>query len=338
MDSDFPKHILALIPNWLGDVVMCTPALRTLHQTYPDASLTVAGRAPLCELLEGLPYIDEFVPIPKRAGFIRMRKLGKELAPYAQDLTVVFPHSFRAGLQAKFTGSKRILGYDRGGRSIFLTDKVPPNRVDGKIEPVYMVWEYLDLLKPLETEYDGFGLDLKPDDKVIAQTKEHIVGEGPLIGFAPGAAFGVSKQWPVDRYAAVANMLHRESNARCVLLTGPGEEATRDRFLDLAQVPIIQCDEGRPTLHTLKATISQLDLLIGNDSGPRHVAIALDIPVVCIMGPTKPVYSTGPYEKGKVLRVDVDCGPCQKPICKTDHRCMTQITPEMAVEAAKPYI
>lgn len=323
-----------MIPNWLGDVVMCTPALRTLHQTYPDAEITVAGRAPLCELLDGLVYINKFVPIPKRPGFFQMLTLGKQLAPFGKDVTVVFPHSFRAALLARFTRAKRILGYNRAGRGFLLTDKVAPNLVDGKIEPVYMTWEYLDLLKPLGSEYDGFGLELKADDRVIAQVKEHIVGDGPLVGFAPGAAFGVSKQWPVERYAAVANILTEQSNVRCVLLTGPGEEATRDRFLELARVPILQCDEGNPTLGTLKATVSQLDLLIGNDSGPRHVAIALNIPVVCVMGPTKPVYSTGPYEKGKVLRVDVDCGPCQQPTCKTDHRCMSQITPETVAETA----
>ena len=88
----------------------------------------------------------------------------------------------------------------------------------------------------------------------------------------------------------------------------------------------------------LKATISQLDLLIGNDSGTRHVAVAFGVPTICIMGPTSPVYSEGPYERGQVLRVDVDCGPCQKPICETDHRCMTQITPDTVVQAAMAFL
>ena len=81
--------------------------------------------------------------------------------------------------------------------------------------------------------------------------------------------------------------------------------------------------------------ISQLDLLIANDSGPRHVAVAFHVPTVCIMGPTSPRYTEGPYERGKVLRVDVDCGPCQKPVCETDHRCMTRIAVEHVVAAAE---
>ncbi|HPX42363.1 MAG TPA: glycosyltransferase family 9 protein, partial [Candidatus Hydrogenedentes bacterium] len=96
----------------------------------------------------------------------------------------------------------------------------------------------------------------------------------------------------------------------------------------------IIADDGRPTINTLKATLALADLLIGNDSGPRHVAIAFKKPVICIMGPTSPRYSTGPYETGEVLRVDVDCGPCQKPECETDFRCMTRIVPGAVVAAA----
>ncbi len=201
-----------------------------------------------------------------------------------------------------------------------------------------MVWEYLDLLDPLGCDYDGFGMELRADPLAIARVKEHLVDEGPYVGIAPGAAFGPSKRWPVERFAEVADRLAEEAGARCVLLTGPGEEDTRDAIRKLAKHDLLVCDEGHPTVDTLKATVSLLDLLVCNDSGPRHVAIAMNVPAICVMGPTKPVYTEGPYETGKVLRVDVDCGPCQKPVCTTDHRCMTRITPDRVVEAALAYL
>ncbi len=172
----------------------------------------------------------------------------------------------------------------------------------------------------------------------VARVKEHLVGKGPFVGIAPGAAYGPSKRWPVERFAEVADWLTEEAGAQCVLLTGPGEEDTRDAILEAARQPLLVCDEGRPTVDTLKAAVSLLQLLICNDSGPRHVAIGLNVPTICIMGPTKPVYTEGPYEKGRVLRVDVDCGPCQKRICKTDHRCMTRITPDAVIDAALAYL
>ncbi|MFP6582149.1 MAG: lipopolysaccharide heptosyltransferase II [Candidatus Hydrogenedentota bacterium] len=331
--TDNPIYIAVYIPNWLGDVAMCTPALRTLHARYPDSEMAVIGRGAACSLLKGLPFIKRFITIPERPGFIAMMALGRQIRPYARDLAVVFPHSFRAAFLARVAGSKRIVGYDRGNRKWLFTDTVEPYREGGKISPVYMTWEYLDLLAPLDTNYDGFGLELRADERAVAGIREHIVGGGPLIGFAPGAAFGPSKQWPVERFATVADKLYEEVGARCVLLTGPGEEETRAAFLELTHHPVIICDEGNPTVDTLKASISVLDLLVCNDSGPRHVAIAFNVPTVCIMGSTRPVYSEGPYEKGEVVRIDVDCGPCQKPICTTDHRCMTGVEPQRVVEA-----
>ncbi len=333
-----PERILALVPNWIGDAAMCTAALRTLHRRFPRARLEVAGREAIVDLLKGLPYISDTHVLPKQPGFVAMAALGRKLRSSARDLVVVFPHSFRAALLAKLTGSRRVVGYARNARSWLLDDKVEPNRVAGKIEPVYMVWEYLDLLQPLDCSYDGFGLELVADPLAVARVKEYLVGDRPLVGIAPGAAYGPSKRWPVERFAEVADRLVDEAGAECVLLTGPGEEDTRDAIRKLARHELLICDEGRPTIDTLKATVSLLKLVVCNDSGPRHVATAMGVPAVCIMGPTRPVYTEGPYETGRVLRVDVDCGPCQQPICKTDHRCMKLVTPDAVVHAALAYL
>jgi heptosyltransferase-2 len=108
--------------------------------------------------------------------------------------------------------------------------------------------------------------------------------------------------------------------------------------LAAARRPLFRPDCGQPTIDTLKATVSLLELLVCNDSGARHVAVAFKVPALSILGPTSPAYSSGPYEQGEVLRVDVDCGPCQRPTCRTDHRCMTRISTERVVEAALRYL
>ena len=166
----------------------------------------------------------------------------------------------------------------------------------------------MDLVVALGGSDDHKGLELAANDRAIAEVKEHLVGDGPFVGFAPGAAFGPSKRWPPERYAAVADELREQAGAQCVLLTGPGEEDTRAAVQTAARHPLIECDEGHPTIASLKASISQMDLLVCNDSGPRHVAVAFHVPTICIMGSTKPEYSCGPYEQGEVLRVDVDLG------------------------------
>ena len=341
MSSGETERILALVPNWLGDVAMCTPALRALRRQFPEARLTVAGRASACALLDGLPWIDRLLPIPNRPGLGAMLKLRGRLKPHARDLAVIFPHSFRNALLASIAGARRRVGYDRDGRALLLTDAVPPCREGGRIKPIYMAKEYLDLVSVLGCEDDGAGLELHADAgeskavlECIQRARESGGGKGPLVGIAPGAAFGPSKRWPAERYAAVADRMAEAHGACCVLITGPEEEDTREAVRAAARTPLLECHGGHPTVARLKATVAQLDLLIGNDSGPRHVAIAFGKPVVCVMGSTSPRYTDSPWEQGRVLRVDVDCGPCQKPNCETDHRCMTGIAVEDVVEAA----
>jgi heptosyltransferase-2 len=331
------KTILALIPNWIGDVAMCTPALRAVHRRFPDASLIVAGRPAACALLDGLPWIAETAAIGGRDGLPGLLQAGVQLRRRKPSIAIAFPHSFRSAALAWLSGARQRIGYARGGRSAFLTERVPPHQENGQATPVYMATEYMDLVLPLGCEDDGAGLELAADPAQVDSYRKHFAGASPLVGLAPGAAFGPSKLWPADRYAAVADALHERCGARCVLLTGPGEEDTRDAVLANARHPLLRPPES-PTIAGLKAAVSLLDLMICNDSGSRHVAVAFKVPTICIMGPTAPVYSEGPYERGEVIRVDVDCGPCQKPVCTTDHRCMTRVEPDRVTAAALAWL
>ena len=332
-----------MLPNWIGDVAMCTPAIRALYRRFPHASIIAIGKKACCDLVQGLPYIAETYPLPPRPTLRAMVYHARRLARYKPALAVVFPHSFRAALFAWMTGARQRIGYDRGGRAWLLTHRVAPYREDGQIVPIYMTKEYYGLVAALGCSEDEHGLELCATEEarrdVAAQIGERTPGV-PIIGFAPGAAFGPSKRWLPERYAQVADALAETLNARCVLITGPGEEETRDAVLKAARTPLILYDAGKPSVEKLKAVIAQLDLLIGNDSGPRHIAVAFKVPVVCVMGSTSPRYSEGPYELGCVVRVnDVPCSPCQKPVCELGHHaCMTHIQADDVARVAREIV
>ena len=330
--------LLVLIPNWIGDAAMCTPALRALHRRFPEKAICIAGRGAPCDLLAGLPWVAHCVRLPTRPGLRGMVRCARMLAPYAAGQCVIFPHAFRSALLARLSGAPARIAYDRGFRGWLLTKKVAPHREDGKVAPIYMADEYLNLVATLGCEDDDGGLELHAPEDDVRAVREGLAGDGPVVGFAPGAAFGPSKCWPVERYAAVADALAERVGARCVVLTGPGEEATRRAFVSCARTKILVCDDGRPSVARLKATVSELDLLICNDSGARHVAIAFKKPVVCIMGPTSRRYTESRWEVGEPLQIDVDCGPCQKPVCATDHRCMTRISSGDVLGVALAYL
>lgn len=332
--SESVRHVLALAPNWVGDAAMCTPALRAMARRFPDAELTVAARPAICDLLRDLPGIRRLVPLPARPSIRAIRHMGKYLHAFSEDLAVVFPHSFRAAFLAWSAGARRRVGQGRNGRSLLLTDAVGPFRRDGRAAPRYMVDEYLEVVAALGCEDDGAGPVLQADPNEVEHVQARIKGNGPFVGIAPGAGFGPSKRWPAERFAAVADALAERAGATCVLLTGPGEEAVRDAVRDAAKRPLACWDRDRPSVDRLKAAVSLLDLLVCNDSGPRQVAVAFRVPTVCVIGPTTPLHTAGPYERGTVIRAEVDCAPCQKPVCKTDHRCMTAIAPEEVVDAA----
>ncbi len=332
-----PRHVLVHLPNWLGDVVMCTPALRTLRRRFPLAHITIAGKAACIEVLEGLGYADATLQLGAKPSWPELRRAVKAL-PARPDLGIAFPHSARAALLLVAAGCRTRLGYNRGGRRLLLTQALEPHREGGTIVPVYMAQEYLELVRTVGGDDDGTGLSLYADTALVEAVRAQLVPGRPVVGIAPGAAFGPSKRWLPERFAAVAEQLTREHNAQCLLFTGPGEEDTRDAVRGACGVPLLEPKLEAAGIARLKAGIASLDILIGNDSAPRHMAVAFGVPVICVMGSTSPRYTEGPWERGEVLRVDVDCGPCQKPECVTDHRCMTGVTVERVAATAARWL
>lgn len=334
------KRILVLAPNWVGDAAMCTPALRALRRHFPDAQLTAAGRASVCDLLEDLPWLDALIRIPERPSPGKLLTLAGRLRPHGRDIVVVFPHSFRAALLAWLIHGRERIGYARNGRSLLLTRTRAPYRENGTITPIYMAREYLELTALLGCEDDSAGLELGLSDAVTRDIDAQLARYArPLIGIAPGAAFGPSKRWMPEAFAATADLIADKHDASFLLLTGPDEESIRDAVIRHANVPFIDLNTRGAGLAALKAVIARLDLLICNDSGPRHIAVAFQRPVVCIMGPTSPKYSEGPYEIGERLQLPLPCSPCQQPECPLEHhRCMRDITPAMVAESALTYL
>ena len=88
------------------------------------------------------------------------------------------------------------------------------------------------------------------------------------------------------------------------------------------------------TLGSLKEIVRRCDLMVTNDTGPRHIAAAMDVPVVTVFGPTHPEWTEIYFEKERKVAVKVFCGPCQKKVCPLDHRCMTRVTPGMVFDTA----
>jgi heptosyltransferase-2 len=339
------KKILVICPNWVGDVVMATPAFRALRTSFPHAEIAVLFRPYVAGILEGAPWFDRVIEYDRRKGSLRdavrlIRRFRKE----AYDLAVVFPNSFRTALLAGLGGARERVGYVRDRRGFLLTRAVPrpgegPGE-EGTFHPVYMVDYYLELAaaagaKPMGRELE-LPLPAATDAKAAALLENHGVADGEkLIGLNPGAAYGSSKCWMPERFAEAGDRLAERFKARVLVMAGPGEEAVQKDIVSRMTSKPMAPAPGELPLDVLKGVVKRLALLVTNDTGPRHYASAFGVPAVVIMGPTDPRYTQSPDERAVVLREEVDCGPCHLKTCPEDHRCLTAITPAMVVEAAE---
>lgn len=273
------RRVTVIMPTWIGDVCMATPALKALRAALPQgAQVTAAVRHGLKALLRGHPDVDELVTIEPR-GLLGPWRAGTALAATRPDVVLVLPGSFRTALAARLAGPARRVGYARDGRGWLLSDAItPPDRHT----PVSTVDWYRGLIGsggPHATE-----LVVTDEDRQAAAS---VMAEMPpaYVLLVPGAN-RQDKRWPADRFAAVANALHERHGWTAVIAGAPTERALTAAVADGCDGPVIDLAGRGGTLGALKSIAGTAEVVITNDTGPRHIAIALDTPVVSLFGPT----------------------------------------------------
>ncbi|MFQ5514521.1 MAG: lipopolysaccharide heptosyltransferase II [Myxococcota bacterium] len=337
------EKILVVLPNHLGDVVMATPALRSLRAGHPDAQIAVLVRERLAGVLGGCPWIDRIhthTLYETSRGLRRiLRRIALGRAFRGASSVVVLPNSFSGALLAVATGAPRRIGYRRGGRAWLLSDALPPPRENGRPVPVAMERYYLDLVRPLGCPDTGTGLELftEPEAEAACErllASHGIDGERPLVCLAPGAGYGPAKIWPLPYVAEFAAKLQADGVA-LALVHGPGEEALADEICARCSPPPARLGGEAMDLARLKSVISRASLLVCNDAGARHIAAAFRVPALVLMGPTSLRYTNLNLERTRLLREPVECSPCQLKVCPIDHRCMTRLRPSRVLEEAR---
>jgi len=336
-----PEEILVRGPNWAGDLVMATPGFRALRAHLPAARITLTVPAALAPLLAGAPWFDEIVPLESHGkGPLAALREGLRLRRRrAFDLGLCLPDSFSSALHMRAAGVRRIVGYRRDGRRALLHVAVEPPRDGRRRAWIPRERHVLGLVEALGAPARGTHLELFVTEGEQSRAEallaaEGIEGDAPLALLAPGASYGPSKLWPPASFAALGDALTR-AGARVALVGSPGErELARRVAAAMAHPP---CDlSGRLDLGTLKALIRRARVLVCNDAGARHVAVAFGVPCIVLMGPTSLAKTNLNLERVRVLTADVGCRPCYLRACPIDHRCMTRIAPARVVEAALP--
>jgi heptosyltransferase-2 len=337
--------LAVFLPNWVGDVVMATPALRALREHYPSATIVGVMRPYVADVLAGSKLIDQTI-IDQGRGLTRgVWSLSRRLRYEFVDLAVLFTNSFRTALAAWLGRCQRRVGYAREWRSGLLTQTLDPVRgIGGRYLPSPVIDAYNRLAEaagPCAPDHQMVLATLPEDeahaDRVWQQFDRNI--HRPIILLNPGAAYGAAKHWPAHHFVRLARLLVDQIDAQVLVLCGPKE-------IDLAQIIVQQADRcgvyslaGESlSLGLTKACVRRADLLITTDSGPRHFAAAFDRPVVTLFGPTHIEWTETYYLRAIHLQHKLPCGPCQQRVCplggSEHHRCMQELMPEEVFAAA----
>ena len=331
------RRVVVRAPGWLGDAILSLPAAAAIRRHFAAAHLAIAAPASIAPIFrEETPVApDEVIELPDSTrDAVAILKKG------SFDAGILFPNSFRSAWQFRRAGIRARWGYGTAGRGWLLTRRSPRVRGRGRL---HLIDYYRDLVRGLDITCGDEGPSLGPSPSSASRaetllTERKVPLSAPIVGFAPGAAYGQAKQWPPDRMAQVIARLAAETPATCVIVGAAHDrEAARaieswlrahapaasNRVVDLV---------GRTNLGTLVGVAARAAVFVSNDSGAMHVAAAVGRPVVAIFGPTDERV-TRPIGAHDVITQPVFCRPCQLRDCPIDHRCMKRITVDTIVSA-----
>lgn len=325
--------------NWIGDVVMTLPALASIRKTFPGARIAVLAKPWVAEVYRLSPDADEVIPFEtpgRHAGIQGKLRLAGELRDRRFDAAILLQNAVEAAILARLAGIPLQAGYNSDGRGLLLTHSVQRTAA---IRQVHQIDYYLAMVGALGCIPADRAVRLQPGPAYDGIARSLFSRFGleagrPLIGVAPGAAYGPAKKWFPERFAAVADRLVDETKAQVLLFGSGGDRESTAAVQGSARHPFIDI-AGQTDLKEAIALMARCALFLSNDSGLMHVAGALGIPTVAIFGSTNPLTTSPVGERSVVIHHAVDCGPCLKPVCPTDFRCMEGIGVAEVHAAAK---
>lgn len=312
------KRVLLLRLERIGDLLMVLDAIADARAAFPGAEIDLAvgsWNLDLARLIRGIHTI-EVADVPWLArgndgdSWQALRTKARGWRSRRYDLVINFEPDIRSNYLAWRTGATRRAGYWTGGGGAFLTDAFA-------YEPSRHVGENA---RALIARVAGPGTTPSPASRTastLAPPDSAHARAAELLGSAARPLIGVhvsggreSKQWHLDRFADVARTLARDRGATIVLTGSTGDRPLVDAVLaQLGGVPVIDVT-GQLNLPELAAVLSRLDLLVTGDTGPMHLASAVDTPLVALFGPSDPARYGPASSRQKVLRVQLPCSPC----------------------------
>ena len=333
-------NILIVKTSAIGDVIHTLPALHCLRHHYPDAHITWLVEAAAADVVLDHPALDR-VLVAGRREWIKEWRAGERSAAWRQawrfvqelrdiryDLLLDFQGLLKSGIWVAMARATRKVGFGRGMEHaemsyLFLNERVPAVSIE-----MHAVDREMHLLRAIgiECQEVRFDLPVSAPDRAAAQAllQEHgIEADRPFVAMNPMTTWP-TKHWLPEKFAELADRLI-EAGTPVVFTGGPADQAGVAAIVNAMQQKAANL-AGRTSLKILAALYGQASVVVSTDTGPMHVAAAMNTPVVALFGPTAP-WRTGPYDGShQIIRLGLACSPCLKKECRhATTACMNEI-------------
>lgn len=313
-----PTRIMLIQLRRIGDVLMCTPALRALRQSFSKSFIAFLTERECQDVLASNPYLDEVIVLEReryRNPWYWLRKVG-QIRKKKFDLVVDYLCNPRTAYLSFLSGARHRIGYDLPGRR-FLYNML----VKSQAGPRYSAEHKLEALRALGIEASGLKLDFFIPDEAGFLARDFLqkeaIDRSRLIVSISATSRRHFRRWPPERFGRLADWLISKFKATVILVWGPGEREAVEKVKDVMRQKAVISRETE-NLFQLGAILGQCDLHIGNDNGTKHIAVAMGRPTITIYGPQDPKSWTYPDpRRHKFLKARQDCPDCDK----IKHRC-----------------
>ena len=331
-------RILIIAPNWIGDAVMSQPFLAVLKLNYPKAQIDVLATPWVAPIYRACPEIHSVIEAPlehKKLQWTFRRQLAQDLKVMSYQACYVLPNSFKSALIPWLANIPFRLGY-RGEARFGLINFALNN--PSKTERPPMVERYLALAHLLNNEGQAQNIgspvpSLQSSAEITHTTQDKLaranIKPHALYIFCPGAEYGVTKRWPADYFAALAEKVLGQNIENQIILLGSQSDHHSGQIIAQQNSDRIHNWCGETSLDEAMAVIGLSKTVISNDSGLMHIAAALQKPQIAIFGSSDPKHTPPLSSKAKVIWLNLPCSPCHRRECPLGHlKCLKEISPE----------
>lgn len=335
-----PSRIVVRGTNWLGDTIISLPAAKELRRIFSSSMITFWAPASLASLVQCAGIADDVISFDRNSGgpVTRPFRMRSVLAAERFDMAVLFQNAFESAFTAWLARIGIRAGYPTDLRGPLLNLKVPqpPN-----IRAKHQVFYYLGITAFLESHFRGeaHSPDGMPDCS-IPVTQETLEKAGqllalhgayvtrPIVALCPGSVNSEAKRWPADYFARLADLLAEREQTQVVFLGAPEEKGLIEGVIAQMNSTGAANLAGVADMVTSLGVMHLSNLVISNDTGSAHLAVAASATVLTIFGPTSAA-ATAPYgPRAHIIQGEAPCAPCRHFRCPVQgHPCMRSITP-----------